>query len=243
MNPSLELRKLRQRSGWTQALAILFGIAPIYGMTIMTHLNRNRPYSLDEILFYTCGIATLMLVVLLFLLRFLCGERFRDLNLKRARWWQDVLGGLGLTVITLGTMFFLGPVIGRLLPGNPQSMDNILLGLTQDPMKLALFLGPGLALGAAGFEELTRVFFLTRWWKIASGTPWCWLGVFVSAAMFGLAHLYQGSAGVANTAIFGLILAIVYLRFGRIWPLIISHYLHDALQIGLFVYLIQKGSI
>jgi hypothetical protein len=110
-------------------------------------------------------------------------------------------------------------------------------------LKLALFLGPGLALGAAGFEELTRVFLLTRWWKIASGTAWRWLGVFVSAAMFGLAHLYQGPAGIANTAITGLILAIVYLRFGRVWPLIISHYLHDALQIGLFVYLIQKGLI
>jgi membrane protease YdiL (CAAX protease family) len=243
MNLSLELRKPWQRSSWTQALAILIGIAPIYGMTIMTHLNRDRPYNLNEILFYTCVIATLMLVVLLLLLRFLCGERFCDLNLKPARWWQDVLGGLGLTVLTLGTAFFLGPVIGRLLPSNPQSVDNMLIGLVQDPLKLALFLGPGLALGAAGFEELTRVFLLTRWWKIASAAAWRWLGVFVSAAMFGLAHLYQGPAGIANTAITGLILAIVYLRFGRVWPLIISHYLHDALQIGLFVYLIQKGLI
>lgn len=243
MNPSLDLRQPWRRSRWTQALAILIGIAPIYGMTIMSHVNRDRPYGLDEILFYTCVIATLMLVVLLLLLRFLCGERFSDLNLQRAHWWQDVLGGIGLTILTLGTAFFLGPVIGRLLPGNTQSMDNILVGLTRDSLKLALFLGPGLALGAAGFEELTRVFFLTRWWKIASGTAWRWLGVLVSAAMFGLAHLYQGSAGVANTAITGLILAIVYLRFGRIWPLIISHYLHDALQISLFVYLIQKGLI
>ena len=134
-------------------------------------------------------------------------------------------------------------MIGRLLPGNPQSMDNMLIGLVQDPWKLALFLGPSLALGAAGFEELTRVFLLTRWWKIASGTAWRWLGVFVSAAMFGLAHLYQGPTGVVTTTISGLILAIVYLCFGRVWPLIISHYLHDALQIGLFLYLIQKGLI
>ena len=243
MNPSLDLHKPWQRAQWTQALAILIGIAPIYGMTIMTHLNRDRPYGLDEILFYTCVIATLMLVVLLLLLHFLCGERFSDLNLKHARWWQDVLGGIGLAIITLGTAFFLGPVLGRLLPSNPASMNNIFTGLTRDPLKLILFLGPGLALGAAGFEELTRVFFLTRWWKIASGTAWRWLGVLVSAAMFGLAHLYQGPSGVANTAISGLILAIVYLRSGRIWPLIISHYLHDALQIGFFVYLIQKGLI
>ena len=243
MNPSLDVRKSWQRSRWTQVLAILIGIAPILAMTIMTHLNKDRPYSLDEILFYSCVIAPLMLVVLLILLRFLCGEHFSDLNVKPARWWQDVLGGIGLTVLTLATAFFLGPVFGRLLPGKPQSMDNMFIGLVQDPIKMMLFLGPSLMLGAAGFEELTWVFFLTRWWKIAPGTVWRWLGVFVSAAMFRLAHLYQGPAGVINTAITGLILAIVYLRFGRVWPLIISHYLHDALQIGLVVYLIQKGLI
>ncbi len=243
MEPSPDLRKPWQRSRLTQVLAIVLGIVPIYGMTIMSHLNRDHPYTLDEILFYTCVIASLMLIALLLLLYFLCGERFRDLNLKRRRWWQDILGGIGLTVITLGTAYLLGPVLGRLLPSNPQSMDNMLVGLIQNPLKLVLFLGPSLAIGAAGFEELARVFFLTRWWKITSGGVWRWLGVFLSAAMFGLAHLYQGPAGVANTAISGFILAIVYLRFGRIWPLIISHYLHDALQIGIVVYLIQTGLI
>jgi hypothetical protein len=55
-------------------------------------------------------------VALLLLLRFLCGEGFGDLNLKRARWWQDGLGGLGLTVLTLGALYFLGPMIERVLP-------------------------------------------------------------------------------------------------------------------------------
>jgi membrane protease YdiL (CAAX protease family) len=231
-----------QRAGWTQALAILLGIAPIYGMTIVTHLSQSQPYNLDDILFYTCVIAGLMLVVLLLLLRFLCGERFADLNLKPARWWQDVLGGIGLTVVTLGTLFLLGPVIERAVPRAPQSgLGEVLSGLVRDPWRLALFLGPGLAIGAAGFEEITRVFFLTRWWKIAPGAAWRGLGVLISAALFGLAHLYQGPGGMANAAISGLILAVVYLRFGRIWPLIISHYLHDALQIGLVVYLIRSG--
>lgn len=243
MNTPNDLRTPWQRSRWIQALAILFGVVPIYGMTIMTHLNKDRPYNLNEILFYSCVIAPLMLVVLLILLRFLCGERFSDLNLKRARWWQDVLGGISLTVLTLGTAFFLGPVIGRFLPSNAQSMDNMFIGLMQNPLNMVLFLGPSLMLGAAGFEELIRVFLLTRWWKIAPGIVWRWLGVFISAAMFGLAHLYQGPTGVVTTAITGLILAIVYLRFGRVWPLIISHYLHDALQIGLVIYLIQKGLI
>ena len=244
MNPSIDLHQPWQRTRWTQVLAILLGLAPVYGMTILSHLNQDRPYSLNNILFYTGVIASIMLVVLLLLLRFLCGESFGDLNLKRARWWQDVMGGIALAALTLGTQYLLGPVIEKVLPREPQSgLGDVMSGLVRDPWLLALFVGPVLAVGAAGFEELTRMFLLSRWWKIAPGTGGRWLGVLVSAVLFGLAHLYQGPGGVANTAISGFILAIVYLRFGRIWPLIISHYLHDALQIVLLVYLVQSGVI
>lgn len=244
MNPSIDLHKPWQHTRWMQVVAILLGIVPVYGMTILSHLNQNRPYSLNDILFYIGVIASIMLVVLLLLLRFLCGESFSDLNLKRARWWQDVLGGIALAALTLGTLYLLGPVIERVLPREPQSgLGNIMNGLVRDPWLLALFVGPILAVGVAGFEEITRVFLLSRWWKIAPGTAGRWLGVLVSAALFSLAHLYQGPGGMANTAITGLILAIVYLRFGRVWPLIISHYLHDALQIVLLAYLVQSGVV
>jgi hypothetical protein len=33
------------------------------------------------------------------------GKQIRDLNLKQARWWQDVLGGVGLAVLTLETTY------------------------------------------------------------------------------------------------------------------------------------------
>jgi membrane protease YdiL (CAAX protease family) len=235
-------KKTWQRTKWTQVLAILICIAPIYGMTILSHLSRDHPYTLDEILFYTCLIAIPALVVLLLLLRCLCGERFSDLNLKQAHWWQDLLGGIVLAVLTMGVMIFLDPILRQLMPGEAQnSLGDVFTGLASDPWRLALFLGPALVFGVAGFEELTRVFFLSRWWKIASGSAWRWLGVLISAVLFGLAHLYQGQAGMVNTALYGLIMAVVYLHFGRIWPLMISHYLHDALQIVLMVYLIQNG--
>lgn len=234
--------KTWQHTRWVEVLAILLGVAPIYTVTILTHLRQEQPYSLDDILIYTGVIAPLLIVWLLFLLRFLCGESFSDLNLKPARWWQDVLGGLGLAFLTLGTLYLIGPMIGRILPSEQQSgLGDIFTGLARDPLRLALFLGPVLAIGVAGFEELTRVFFLSRWWKILPGIAWRWLGVLLSALLFGLAHLYQGPAGVANTALSGLILGIVYLRFGRVWPLMISHYLHDALQFALVIYLIQAG--
>jgi len=232
----------RQRSRWTQALALLLVVVPYYGMTIMSHITRDRPLSLNDIIFYTGAIASVALVVLLIILRYLCGERFSDLNLKPARWWQDVLGGIALAVLTLGTLYLLGPIIEQILPREAESgLGNVFDGLAKDPWLLALFVGPLLAIGVAGFEEITRVFVLTRWWKISSGTAWRWLGVLVSVVLFGLAHYYQGPGGMANAAISGFILAVAYMGFGRIWPLIISHYLHDAIQILLFAYLIRNG--
>ncbi len=73
------------------------------------------------------------------------------------------------------------------------------------------------------------------------GAAWRWLGILVAALLTGLVHLYQGPGGVMTTAFIGLIWCMVYLRFGRVWPLLISHYIHDALQIVLFVFLIQSG--
>jgi len=66
----------------------------------------------------------------------------------------------------------------------------------------------------------------------------------LSAILYGFRHLYQGPAGIIDTAINGLILAIAYLLLGRVIPLIISHYLYyDAIQIVMVVILIQRGTI
>jgi len=47
-----------------QALVILLVIVPIYGVTILSHLRQSQPYSLDNILFYTCVIAGPLLIMI-----------------------------------------------------------------------------------------------------------------------------------------------------------------------------------
>jgi hypothetical protein len=100
---------------------------------------------------------------------------------------------------------------------------------------LALFIGPILFIGVAGSEELTRTFFITRWTKISSSKAWLALGVFLSAALFGLNHVAQGAAGAISVGLNGLVMVLWYLRFGRIFHLILAHYLYDAIQVGLLV--------
>jgi membrane protease YdiL (CAAX protease family) len=233
-----------QRKAWVQVLAILLGVAPIYAMSIMSHLSRDQPYTLNEIFIYTTVVGGIMIVVLLLLLRYLCGERIRDLNLKRGKWWQDVLSGIILAAITLGLHNVLQDSLNKTFPREPMSgLGDFFNGLAQNPWGFASFVGPVLWIGVAGFEELTRVFLLSRLWKVWFAKEWRWFGVVLSAVLFGLSHLYQGPAGIVDAAINGLVLAVYYLIFGRVFPMIISHYLYDAIQIVMIVMLIRRGVI
>jgi membrane protease YdiL (CAAX protease family) len=58
--------------------------------------------------------------------------------------------------------------------------------------------------------------------------------VVVSAGLFGLVHLYQGPVHALWTGILGLIMALHYVRFGRVLPLVLAHYVTNALQIVVF---------
>jgi membrane protease YdiL (CAAX protease family) len=58
-----------------------------------------------------------------------------------------------------------------------------------------------------------------------------------------VAHLYQGTAGMISIGIHGVIKGYVYLRFGRVWPLIVAHAFYDSVQIAWVVSLIRRGII
>ena len=55
-----------------------------------------------------------------------------------------------------------------------------------------------------------------------------WVALLLSAVLRGSYHLYQGwSAGLGNI-IMGLIFGTYYLKTRRVWPLILGHFLIDA---------------
>lgn len=59
------------------------------------------------------------------------------------------------------------------------------------------------------------------------------IAALVSSALFGAGHAYQGGLGVVQTFTMGVVLALVAVRCGAIWPCIVAHALIDT--IGLFV--------
>lgn len=79
---------------------------------------------------------------------------------------------------------------------------------------------------AATLEELVyRGYVFSRITDLLGSSRWgLTAGVFLSAAFFGLAHLYQGVSGVLETFVFGAVLSGLYLYSGRnLWLPIIAH--------------------
>ena len=221
-----------QKKAWVQWLAVAIGVLP-YMIASLFPVQRDQPVNMKVILF-TIIVWSIIIIVILLLLRFLCGERIRDLNLRAGTWWKDILAGIGLSALTLAILLFSSEAISRLFPGQRDFVVRDLFNeVFQNPWLFALWIGPGILIVAGIGEELVRVFILTRLWKLSSNTAWRWIAVAFYAVIFGLGHFYQGPPGVIMAGIYSFTISAYYLRFGRVTVMIIAHYLHDVVQFTL----------
>jgi membrane protease YdiL (CAAX protease family) len=227
--------KAWQNQAPVQMLAVVLGVLPLYSSLVMLQLRRDQSISMQGFIFYLAVISPLAIVIALLLLRFLCGESPRDLNLKPGKLSSDLFATLILSPVILVAGVVSTYFLSELLPESASntSVLDLFAELASNPTLLAVFVGFLLLLGAAS-EELIRVFLLSRLWKIWSSTTGKLVAVVISACLFGLIHLYQGPVSAIWTAICGLIMALYYLRFGRVVPLVLAHYLTNALQVIAF---------
>ena len=233
-NELSELSRRWQTKPWIQVLAAAVGVLPIYSGLIILQLLTDKQLSRQAFALYLGVISPLGVVIALLLLRFLCGEKLRDLNLKPGKLSSDLVAVfvLSLVIIIMNVIStqFLSAVFPE-SPSNP-SVRNLFAELAGDSRLFVLFVGL-FFLGAAS-EEIIRAFLLSRLWKVWPSIKGKWLAAVISAALFGLIHLYRGPINAIWTAIFGLIAALYYLRFGRLVPLVLAHYLTNVLQLLVF---------
>jgi len=224
-----------QARAWVQLTAAVLGVVPLYSLSIVFQVKGGMEISLQGFIFYLAVICPLSIVIALLLLRLLCGERPGGLNLKAGRLSSDLVATLILSlVIIVANVASTGLLAGLLRGSAPNtSVRALFAGIAGRPGLLALFLGLLIPLGAAS-EEVVRAFLLSRLWKIRPSVPGKLAAVVVSAGLFGLIHLYQGPVRALCAGIFGLIVALYYLRFGRVVPLILAHYLTNAIQVVVF---------
>jgi membrane protease YdiL (CAAX protease family) len=172
----------------------------------------------------------------------LAGKSLPRLNRKPGSWPTDALVGIVLGAGLLGLFCVQQSTIQRWLPGPPPNpaVFTLIQGLVRNPWLLALWLGPVVWIGVAAFEEVQRAFMLDLLADISPKARYKVLFLFLSAILFGFAHLYQGPAGIAGTFLFAIVMGLYYLKGGRLGPMIISHALYDSFQIVLAVIQIRR---
>jgi|TARA_B100000315_G_scaffold259975_3_gene318474 hypothetical protein len=223
-----------QRHPATQVTAVAVVCVPPYTFAIWSHLTEQS-ISLTQLFLFPLVVGGGCVALTLVVYRFICGERIATLNLRPGRWYSDLLVGIALAAAFL-SLFVLQQAIqstwlAHLASPPAEEIITFLNGVANDPLLLAIWLGPVAWLGVATFEELMRVFMLNRLWKVWPGTLGRWLVILASAAVFGLAHIYQGPLNAVAVGVQGLLYACYYLRFGRYWPMIIGHALYDSVQV------------
>jgi membrane protease YdiL (CAAX protease family) len=224
-------------------LAVLLGLAPLYLFVIGSHVLTGGAYTLKAMLLDPLIVGSAMIVWLAFLYRTLGGKDWRRINRKPGTLAKDVVSGIGLGAGLLLLVWIQRATINRWLPGPPANPATLTLirGLARDPLLLALWLGPVVWIGVAVLEEFQRAFMLDLLGEDAPGTKRRVFLIFLSSALFGLAHIYQGPAGVAGNFLFGAVMGLYYFGRGRIVPMIIGHAIDDSVQIVMAV--IQIGRL
>jgi membrane protease YdiL (CAAX protease family) len=133
-----------------------------------------------------------------------------------------VMAAAVMIVITGAVFRFGGPAIQEVLRRQARGFQCL---LPRTRREKSVFVG--LALTAGICEEiLLRGFGIAylRWvWPSAPNTA----VIGITAAVFGLAHLYQGARGVVVTALMGMLLAAITLDTASLYPAMIIHALID----------------
>jgi membrane protease YdiL (CAAX protease family) len=139
------------------------------------------------------------------------------------------------TVILVAVRFVIVPAAER-LAGVP--VDLSALGEGGDARAFSMRLAQAWTLAAFGEEMVFRGYMIRRILDLVGESSAARAAaILISSSLFGLAHGYQGWAGVIATGSIGALLAILYFVSRRnLWPLIVCHGLVDTVALSLIYF-------
>lgn len=148
------------------------------------------------------------------------GLTAQELGLGSLGWIGNVSAGLAGAILVGGLQWLNLRRIGRMDGAAPELLRKLASRLL--PVTLIEYLPySALAVTAGICEEfIYRGFLLAALFR--AGLP-VWAAVVLTSALFGLAHAYQGRAGILSTGIFGVVLALGRLAFGSLVPVMMWH--------------------
>lgn len=226
-----------QRGKAGQLAAALAAVLPMLALLFWMYAVRDEPPTLLYMLGGPLVFGSLLIIWVLFVQRWIAGDRYAALGLRTDRTWVEIAIGLGGGIVLLILHTVMSPLLRSLFPAQPppQELLELLDGLSRSPLLLALFLGPVVWIGVALFEELWRVHLLRRLWLVWPGPSARWIVVLVAAAMVAGLHLYQPPPVMISIGILSFLKGAFYLATGRFWSLVIAHAVYDSVQIVMAV--------
>ncbi|MHC4065572.1 MAG: CPBP family intramembrane glutamic endopeptidase [Planctomycetota bacterium] len=238
----------RDAAGWQRhplnqlAGAVAAG-APLVALALWMYVAREGPMTLREMLGGPLIGGSVLVLWVLFVHLVACGDRLAGLGLRTDRPWFEGLVGVVGAGLLLALHVAIGGFLRRLFPPEPPPGEilELLGGLSRNPGLLALWLGPVVWIGIAGFEELWRVHLLRRLWRVWPGPLGRWAVIVFAAALVAGVHLYQPPAVMVSIGILSLLKGWYFLATGRFWSLVIAHALYDSVQIVAAVVAIRGG--
>ncbi|KAF0246828.1 MAG: abortive infection [Planctomycetota bacterium] len=141
-------------------------------------------------------------------------EGLGNFGVRKLKWKADFGLGVVGTLLCLAAWYGLNPLFAK---WGWQQQGNFMAPV--EDVWEAIFCVLSTIISCFGQELSCRAHLQTR----LSEALRPWIGIPVAVALFTSFHIYQGAAGVAHAAVFGLILALLF-RFSKcVWPCIVAH--------------------
>ncbi len=204
----------RLRAGWRLVIQILLMAIIGGGLSVLVSLLPSNYIMLIDGIFYAQLLELLVIVGSIYIARrFIDRRNFVSLGFQINRQtWQDLLIGLFIPGLMMGSIFVIEWVFGWLtFEGFAWQFEPASDVITNTLIIFLIFVFVGW-----NEELLSRGYHLQT---IASGSNLGW-GIFLSSAVFGILHLGNPNAtwiSAVGILLAGLFLAYGYVRTGQLW--------------------------
>jgi membrane protease YdiL (CAAX protease family) len=158
--------------------------------------------------------------------------RWRDLGLKRFKNWKTTLAlGLAAGIAMEGIeLFITQPLLVKWVGKQP---DLDMFRQVTGNLKLTLvYIALSWTLAAFGEEMVYRGYLMNRVADLFNRTRRAWIISLIAVHVgFGIAHIYQGTTGVIDEGLMGVLLALMYLASGcNLAVPVIAHGVADSID-------------
>lgn len=227
---------MSRRQAWIDIiLALLLVGASSIMVGLMGVLIGRQQFSLLLIL---QGFAILLGLYFLLAIR---GQSWRHLGLQGI-----TLKDFGRTLIALlsciGANIALTTVIFSLDPQPLQKhLDQLQVIAAQLSKEIPFSAVAAMMFFVGVYEEIMARGFLLNRCRTALGGVWA--PILLSSFLFGLGHIYQGGIGVAQTTLFGIVLAALTLRWRTLWPAIFAHAILNTFSLAMLKRIAEQAPL